>query len=79
MEVKLCTSTENRGGASPETSLSGERGGGGGGGGGRLQLLFPSSNIIMYQDYGRYSRRVTNFSEWLTMEFSYPFLWNTTC
>ena len=23
--------------------------------------------------------KVTNFSEWLTMEFSYPVLWNTTC
>ena len=24
---------------------------------------------LMYRDYVRYSRRVTNFSEWLTLEF----------
>ena len=28
---------------------------------------------------GWYSRKVTNFSQWLTLEFSHPFLWSTTC
>ena len=30
------------------------------------------------KNYGWYSRKVTNFSKWLTREFKSPVLWNTT-
>ena len=34
-----------------------------------FNFCFLNDYNILFRDIGRYSRRVTNFSEWLTLEF----------
>ena len=43
------------------------------------ELSFHNSVFWQARNRGRYSRRVTNFSEWLTLEFSYSFYGTPLC